>query len=322
MYRIDDATAATSLPTPEAAGTEGYFTEGNPATGTPATKVRGSWLNMIQEELCAVLAAAGIARSKTNYNQVNSALQKMYSPVVGAARNLVMSVKSASATATLTADQIVVATALNGQTFALSNFNKTINLATTGAGGMDTGSAPVSGFVGIYAIYNPTTGASALLATNATAAKVPEVYAGGHMPSGYTASALVSVVPDNGAAQFPILNQFDRQVDVVQVGLLGSSTDGGTVWNAIGISGLAPKNAKTFKGYAAGSNGNAGAFNLGIGGDVNGTGTLTANFSANGCSCQAAGVPIMTAQTIYWYYHFSGTVSSLSFQLYGSGYTF
>lgn len=322
MYRIDDATAATSLPTPESAGAEGYFTEGNPATGTPATKIRGSWLNMVQEELCAILAAAGIARSKTNYNQVNSALQKMYSPVVGAARNLVMSVTSASATATLTADQIVVATALNGQTFALSSINKTINLATTGAGGMDTGSAPVSGFVGIYAIYNPTTGASALLATNATAAKVPEVYAGGHMPSGYTASALVSVVPTNGAAQFPMLYQADRQVDLAQVGILGTSTDGGTTWNSVGISGFAPANAKTFKGYASGANSNAGAFNLGIGGNSSGIGNLTANFSANGCSFQATGIPIITPQTVYWYYHFSGTVSSLSFTLYGSGYTF
>jgi len=443
MFQTDQPTAASSLPVPATAGTPGYFTNGNPASGVPATILDADFMNMLMMELSNVVTGAGIALSKTTYNQVLSAIKRIgqntvvladtgaanayaaanstplvsgtwvdgvvqqikiahvntgastYAPdglgaipiyglglqplqggelavggtavlmratitgvnsgnpicvlmecaggaqqvapavssqhaaqlgqvsgVVGHARNLSMSVTAASATATLTADEIVVETALGGLRYCLANFNKTINLAATGAGGMDTGSAPAPGFVGIYAIYNPTTGSSALLATNATAAKVPEVYAGGHMPSGYTASALVSVVPTNVAAQFPILNQFDRQVDVVQVGLLGSSTDGGTVWNAIGISGLAPKNAKTFKGYATGSNGNAGAFNLGIGGDVNGTGTLTANFSANGCSCQAAGVPIMTTQTIYWYYHFSGTVSSLSFQLYGTGYTF
>jgi hypothetical protein len=73
MYRIDDATAATSLPAPEAAGTEGYFTEGNPATGTPPTKVRGSWLNMIQEELRALVVAAGFTPSKTVYTQVRDA---------------------------------------------------------------------------------------------------------------------------------------------------------------------------------------------------------------------------------------------------------
>ncbi|MCA8263307.1 hypothetical protein QZM95_20175 [Burkholderia multivorans] len=77
MYRIDDATAATSLPAPEAAGTEGYFTEGNPATGTPATKVRGSWLNMIQEELRNVVTAGGLTPSKTTYNQVLSAIKRI-----------------------------------------------------------------------------------------------------------------------------------------------------------------------------------------------------------------------------------------------------
>lgn len=270
-----------------------------------------------------LMECAGGAQQVTAATQSRHAVQfGQVSGVVGGTRNLSMSVTAASATATLTADEIVVETALGGLRYCLANFNKTINLATTGAGGMDTGSAPVSGFVGIYAIYNPTTGASALLATNATAAKVPEVYAGGHMPSGYTASALVSVVPTNGAAQFPMLYQADRQVDLAQVGILGTSTDGGTTWNSVGISGFAPMNAKTFKGYASGANANAGAFNLGIGGNSSGIGNLTANFSANGCSFQATGIPIVTPQTVYWYYHFSGTVSSLSFTLYGSGYTF
>ncbi|SAK88386.1 hypothetical protein AWB76_06323 [Caballeronia temeraria] len=78
MQRIDDATAATSLPTPEAAGTPGYFTEGNPTAGTPATNVRGSWLNMIQEELMAVVTAGGVTPSKTTYNQVYQALQALF----------------------------------------------------------------------------------------------------------------------------------------------------------------------------------------------------------------------------------------------------
>jgi hypothetical protein len=224
MFRIDDATAATSLPAPETAGTEGYFTEGNPTAGAPATNVRGSWLNMIQEELCAILAAAGITRSKTTYNQVNSALQKMYGSVVGTARNVAMSVATASATATLTADEIVVGSALGAQTFKLASFNKTINLATTGAGGMDAGTAPVSGFVALYAIYNPTTGASALLASNATAAVQPNVYGGANMPSGYTASALVSIWPTTAASLLDVGQQRDREVSVVQRTIVSTTT--------------------------------------------------------------------------------------------------
>ena len=79
MYRIDDATAATSLPVPEAAATEGYFTEGNPATGTPATKVRASWLNMVQEELRGLVTAAGLTPSKTTYTQVAAAVRSLIS---------------------------------------------------------------------------------------------------------------------------------------------------------------------------------------------------------------------------------------------------
>jgi len=124
--------------------------------------------------------------------------------VVGSVRNLVMSVTAASATATLAADEIIVETALGGVRYCLPSFSKTINLATTGAGGMDTGSAPVSGYVALYAIWNPTTQTAALLATNCTSIVAPSVYGAGSMPSGYTASGLVGVWPTNASSQFPI----------------------------------------------------------------------------------------------------------------------
>ncbi|HDR8930427.1 TPA: hypothetical protein QDA84_000420 [Burkholderia vietnamiensis] len=323
MYRIDDATAATSLPTPEAAGTEGYFTEGNPATGTPATKVRGSWLNMIQEELCAILAAAGITRSKTSYNQVNSALQKMYSPVVGAARNLAMNVSAASASATLTADLIVVSTALNGQTFVLPTFNKTINLATAGTGGMDTGTAPVSGFVALYAIYNPTTGASALLATNATGAIAPNVYGGANMPSGYTASALVSVWPTNASGQFSVASQIDRSISFAPLTALTTSTAQASP-TSFSVAAYIPRNARTARGSVSlqssadnanlqsvlsGSSGNAGAFNIA-------TVAIVAN---SGITAPYPDIPILSAQQMF--YTANSGAGTLSFTVLISGYT-
>ena len=39
MFRIDTATAAVSEPTPKTPATEGYFQDGNPGTGTPATQL-------------------------------------------------------------------------------------------------------------------------------------------------------------------------------------------------------------------------------------------------------------------------------------------
>lgn len=163
MYRIDDPSASPTLPTPEAANTEGYWTEGNPATGTPATLERASWFNMIQEELRAIVVAGGLTPSKTTYTQVLQAIQALIaqpannkvSGVVGQARNLVMTVAAASASGALTADEIIVEAALGGARYCVPSFSKLINLATTGAGGMDTGSAPASGYVALYAIYNP-----------------------------------------------------------------------------------------------------------------------------------------------------------------------
>ncbi|UEP42768.1 hypothetical protein [Burkholderia sp. B21-005] len=313
MYRIDDATAATSLPTPEAAGTEGYFTEGNPATGTPATKVRGSWLNMLQEELCSILAAAGIARSKTSYNQVNSALQKMYSPVIGAQRNLVMSVTAASATATLTADQIVVATALNGQTFMLSSFNKTINLATTGAGGMDTGTAPVSGYVALYAIYNPTTGASALLAKNATSAVQTNVYSGANMPSGYTASALVSVWPTNASSQFVVGDQTDRLVSLPYATISTISSQISSL-TALSISSFAPPNARSVGGLLSIATTNSSNSTVAVASRASAVGQQSSSCSGTSAGGLLAGssfsnLAVLVPQTIYW----SATAASGTF---------
>ncbi|WP_431822220.1 hypothetical protein [Burkholderia sp. F1] len=73
---------------------------------------------------------------------LKTAVQAQSAAVVGQARNVVMSVTAASSAATLTADEIVVGTALDGQKYLLKQFSKTIKLATTGAGGMDTGTAP------------------------------------------------------------------------------------------------------------------------------------------------------------------------------------
>ncbi|WP_244807993.1 hypothetical protein [Caballeronia zhejiangensis] len=324
MYRIDDATAATSLPTPETAGTEGYFTEGNPTAGTPATNVRGSWLNMIQEELCAILAAAGITRSKTTYTQVNSALQKMYGSVVGTARNLAMSVTAASATATLSADLIVVSTTLGAQTYVLPSFSKTINLATTGAGGMDTGAAPVSGFVALYAIYNPATGASALLAKNATSAVQPNVYGGASMPAGYTASALVSVWPTNGSGQFVIGLQCDREVCLANNTVLSTSSAQASL-TSFSASAALPPNARTCRGdFTIGSS----SASAGANGVVSGSPGEVGRVALGATSATAGAttvvsfphVAIQTPQTLY--YRASVSAGTLNFLVNITAYTF
>ncbi|MGE4872659.1 hypothetical protein [Yersinia enterocolitica] len=142
--------------------------------------------------------------------------------VIGTSRNAKMSVTAASSTATFTADELIVQTALGGLQYKLSSFSKTINLATTGVGGMNTGTVPANGFVALYAIYNPTTQISALLAVNASSVVAPEVYGGSNMPAGYTASALVSVLPTSSSQLAPVIQQ-GRRVSIVGASILSGS---------------------------------------------------------------------------------------------------
>lgn len=90
MHRVDTSTAVATMPAPGAAGTPGYFTEGNPLSGTPATIPGQAWLNAIQEELVAILVAAGISPSKTNNAQVLAAIQALIAEAVADGDNLVV----------------------------------------------------------------------------------------------------------------------------------------------------------------------------------------------------------------------------------------
>lgn len=74
MHRIDGPTAAPG----------GVFTEGDPTAGTPATVVSSDWANAVQEELVAVIAAAGITLSKPSNVQLLAALSVLLSQRVPA----------------------------------------------------------------------------------------------------------------------------------------------------------------------------------------------------------------------------------------------
>lgn len=75
MYQIDNSTAAASQPTSTAAGTAGFFTDGNPATGDAATILPAEWLNAVMMELCNVITAAGLTLSKSSFTQLQTAIK-------------------------------------------------------------------------------------------------------------------------------------------------------------------------------------------------------------------------------------------------------
>ncbi|WP_232438140.1 hypothetical protein [Burkholderia ubonensis] len=447
MYQIDNSTAATSQPAATAAGSAGFFTDGNPATGAPATILPAEWLNAVMMELANVVTGAGLTLSKSTYNQVLAAIKRIgqntivladtgvanaytatnatplvagtwvdgvvqaikiahantgastYAPdgltpipiyglglqplqggelalngtavlmhatiagvnsgnpiavlmecaggaqqvapatqsnhaitaaqaagLVGGVRNLTMSVSAASASATLTADEIIVETALGGIRYCLPSFNQTINLATTGAGGMDTGTAPTNGFVALYAIYNPTTKAAALLAANATSTTAAAVYGGANMPAGYTASALVSVWPTNASRQLQIGYQSDRAISLTNAVLVSSSTgtSGTLTYYPLSISSFAPANARYVTGFG-GPNYASGAsnFQLDVAASSSGIGNLqvVGNGSTGNPVYSPFRVPIITPQTIY-YDFFASTGTSAGGTIYLNGYEF
>lgn len=303
MHRIDGPGATV----------DNTFTEGDPVGGIQATVVTDDWLNDVQEELMSVLTAGGITPVKGTQDQVLKAIRSLSAGTIGSARNVRMSVATASASATITADQIIVGASLSGQAYRLASLNKTINLSTTGVGGMDTGTAPVSGFVAIYTIYNPTTGVSALLSVNSTSIVAPEVYGGANMQAGYTASALIGVYPTNASGQFLAgLYQKDRDIFFPYTNAVSTSSQIPSL-TSVSISAIVPKNARTIKGWVSisASGASNGAVNVAANTAFTGLQQIAVSPTSGGgvFAGNYADVPLITAQTMYW----SATVASGTF---------
>lgn len=241
--------------------------------------------------------------------------------LAGKASNLRSSLATAAASTSFTADEVIVATALGGQGYRLGNFSKTLNLATTGAGGMDTGAAPANGYVGVYAIYNPTTGASSLLARNATGALMPTIYGGANMPAGYTASALISVWPTNASQQLVPALQLGRHISIEIKGVLSSSVQTPTPTPLL-IAGAVPANAKAVSGYYSLTSSATGTGSISVlaaatvGSKLFTTQIATPSFAY---STPFSDLQLATAQTIYY----TATVTSGTIGAYVgiSGYT-
>jgi hypothetical protein len=231
MHRIDGAGATV----------DNKFTDGDPVGGIQATLVTDDWLNDVQEELMSILAAGAVTPVKGTQNQVLRAIRALGTGVVGSTVNLKMTVSTPSATATITADEVVVKSGLAGRTWTIGSFNKLLNLANAGALGMDVGPAPVNGWLAIYAGLNEATGATTAFAQSVGNAFAPAVYGGANAPVGITATALLTVVPTNASAQFKLCAVRGRKVAIQ----LASAYSGNAsvVNNPISIAAIVPANA-------------------------------------------------------------------------------
>lgn len=181
--------------------------------------------------------------------------------VVGDVRNGRMVVNTASATATYTADELVVKEALGARQWVLPNLSMSINLTTVGAGGMDSGVAPISGYVALYAIYNPTIKQAAAYAVNATSVIAPEVCAK-PLPAGFSASALVAVLATNASGSLlPVIVRGRRHY----IALLSMFTSSATYTNVpFTLAGIVPLNAKSYSGELGMFNATGGAMSINL----------------------------------------------------------
>jgi hypothetical protein len=185
----------------------------------------------------------------SNNTQVaNTAFANSTGAAVGTTRNLKAYLSAAATSVAFTADEVIVETALGGAPYRIGSFSATLNTTTTGANGMDSGTAaPTSGYLAIYAIFNPTTKTAALLGYNATSAKVPEIYGGSNMPSGYTASALISVWPTNSSGLLVVGAQRERYIGVAAATVFSQVATYATP-TLVTISAI-PKNAVLCSGF-------------------------------------------------------------------------
>ena len=96
-------------------------------------------------------------------------------PIAGGFKNLVVTATSNS-TATITADALTLEDA-SGRAYRAKNVNLTVNLAASGANGLDTGTETASTWYAGFVIYNQVTNTlAALVSTSATAPTLPSGY--------------------------------------------------------------------------------------------------------------------------------------------------
>lgn len=227
-----------------------------------------------------------ISGDGTNINQPTENVAAASSPthatpmsqasgIAGLARKLTALQGSASSSILITADEIIVETANGGTRYCLANVSTTLNVAGTGLNGMDTGAAPVSGYVGVYAIYNPATGVSGWLAQVSGGAALSSVYSGGNAPSGFTASGLVCVLPTNGSGQINTCAVNDRQTALVAPNLLVSTTNTSGVLTVVNTAVL-PANARRVGGLLSITSTSAANLGLSVAGNTNSIGVQSA----------------------------------------------
>lgn len=161
-------------------------------------------------ESCAIYSSGGVyfvlelVRNKT--------------AIQGGFKNLKIVAPDGTTAPVVTADQVTVEDA-GGRAMRLSSLNVTMNLGTTGAGGLDTGTITAAKMYFIWAIAKEDGTQSALASLSSTAPSP--------MPAGYTMMARIgTVVTKQGAGTLLGTRQYGRSVQYAQPVTIASGAQG------------------------------------------------------------------------------------------------
>lgn len=221
--------------------------------------------------------------------------------VAGQVRNLKASLTAAGTSLTVTADEILLETALGGAIYKCANFNQVVSTTAVGIGGVVGAALTASGYAAIYGAFNPTTGAQGAFLVNANAA-VGSIAAA--PPAGWIATGLIGFWILNSSTQLIPGFLLDRALYWGGTSILSTASTVASL-TLLSIASAVPPNARTVDGNLTTVNSAAGAgMNVSFAGTIGGipgrtfsVSTPTAN---SGISAQFSDVPLITAQTMFY----------------------
>ena len=247
------------------------------------------------------------------YNALNLVAGSINTPsTTGASAGTVRGLKAvmSGATITMAYSEAVVLSSLPGgvATKLPANPSLTFNIATTGNGGLDTGSMS-TGFVAVYLMYNPVSKGTCLYGTNVTGIAAPSQYSGTVQLAGYTSSGLVGIYAVSAANTLRTGNQVNRTINYPNTSaVLTNSSIATNV--SLNIASQVPYSAITIRGYMNITSSLGGVCAFSIANDAAGSGFQQVYATASSGSLAAEdnySLSVYTPSTIYYSQSISGT---------------
>ncbi|MCP1120122.1 hypothetical protein [Robbsia andropogonis] len=260
---------------------------------------------------------------------------------IGGTPRMSASASAGATTATFTDDSVLVANALTGATYRIPNFSAPLNLAAAaGIGAMDTGTATASSVIAVYAAFNPSifstqkaagaTDAAAYAAASGVFAKMEgtavasAVYSGSNLPPGYTATALIAIIPTyTTAGQFAGFALDGRYVEIVPgVMATGSTTNTSPTLGSTVVPGL-PYSARALQVYGVLTTSTSYGGSLAVAARTDSIGYAPFTAPPNSAiSFPRTRMYLTTPRTISYAVYSTNSAGALSYSLVLSGYTF